>query len=143
MYGRQVSHSDTELSFKGSDYKSKKRSASATTESRYIKQESFISIRSRKSSGGKNDLPDYVCFRSKSSLSLHILDVYSKEFESLCQSNIPKVSCFKLNNEMSEFIDYWTDPIFRLYFLLFLSQFEYQTLFVSILTFDCSFWNMI
>ena len=130
MYERQVSHSDTELSIKGSDFISKKRSTSAIADSRYNKQESFVSIRSRKSSGGKNDLPDYVCFRSKSSLSLHILDVYSKEFESLCQNNIPDVSCIKLNNQMSEFIDLWTDPIFRLYLLLYLSQFDYQSLFV-------------
>jgi hypothetical protein len=119
MYERDLSFSDTVLSFK--DY-SKKRSVSVVSEQ--------SSIRSRKSSNGKHDLVNYISFRSKSSLSIHLLDVCSQEFSSLCKNVVPSVSYMNINEAMSEFLSYWVDPIFRLYFLLYLSNMKYQSIFV-------------
>jgi hypothetical protein len=121
MYERDLSHSETVLSLKDC---SKKRSASVVSEQ--------SSIRSRKSSNGKHDLVNYISFRSKSSLSIHLLDVCSQEFSSLCKNVVPSVSYMNINDTMSEFMSYWVDPIFRLYFLLYLSNMKYQSIFVYI-----------
>lgn len=118
-----VSHSDTELSLKSFQDSSKKRSTSVASDV------SVITTRSRKSSNGK-DLPGYVSFRSKSSLSLHLLDVCALDFQNLCKSLVPSISYMNIDDEMSEFISYWVDPIFRLYFLLYLSHIEYSSVFV-------------
>lgn len=127
MYKRNVSHSDTELNTITSYETSRKKISPTVTERR---QESSISVRSRKSSSGKHDLPNYVSFRSRSSLSLHLLDVCSQDLETLCQGIVPSVSYMNIDDSMSEFISHWIDPIFRLYFLMYLSYLEYQTLFV-------------
>jgi hypothetical protein len=121
MYKRDVSHSDTDLSLKKES--AHKRSASASSE------QSIITIRSRKSSAGRYDLPNYVSFRSKSSLSLHLLDICSQDFSSLSKTLVPSVSYMNIDG-MSEFINYWVDPIFKLYFLLHLSNIEYESIFV-------------
>lgn len=127
MYKKYVSHSDTELNT--SSYESSRKKISPTVSER--RQESSISVRSRKSSNGKHDLPNYVSFRSKSSLSLHLLDVCSQDLENLCKGIVPSVSYMNVDDGMSEFINNWVDPIFRLYFLMYLSNAEYETLFVN------------
>ena len=128
MYQRNTSHSDTELHLQSLSDHQKRRSLSTMSEPKIHHQESVISTRSRKSSSSKYDLPNYASYRTRSSLSLHILDVCNQDFENLCDNITPSFPY--INNEMSEFINNWIDPIFRLYFLLFLANSGYQAIFV-------------
>jgi hypothetical protein len=152
----QVPHSDSGLFQKQFDASSDRRSLNSASEPILNRQDSYASNRSRKTSN-KVELPPSSIVRSKSSFSLHILDSLAPQFQKdHLEPESLKESLTKINQEqaefgsLTEFQQEWTsDPLFRLYLLMFLVQVGHYPVFVVfflIKPFDIrhvnSFWKL-
>lgn len=118
-------NSDSNLHYRTSSETSRRKSPVTNSEPTLFQQESFVSVRSRKPSANKAELPRCDIFRTRSSFSFHILDRFDQHFESASL-----VDSTETVTNTSEFIEKWTQPVFRLYFLMYLINNGNQSIFV-------------
>lgn len=109
------------------------RRKSAASEPALNQQESFISNRSRKASANKTEVPPSQITRSKSSFSLHILDLHRKHFEqtSLVGDSTQTSLLSESTEALSPFMKVWSNPFSRLYFFMYLIHEGNASIFVS------------